>query len=68
MLDVVGKDPMTLAPAERASLLVPRVEELVGVPGPSKPTTLESEEAAQLDEFFLVLRRRPLAPHGFTCL
>ena len=32
MLDVARKDPMTLAPVERASSMVPRVEEPVSVP------------------------------------
>ena len=66
MLDVVRKDPMTSAPAEKASSLRPRVEKPISVSGSSKPTTLEPEEAAQPEEFALVLRSRPLAPLGFT--
>ena len=47
MLDVVRKDPVTPAPAERASSLRARAEEPIGVPTPSEPTTLEPEGAAQ---------------------
>ena len=45
MLDMVRKDPVTPAPAERASLLRPRVEGLISVPAFSEPTNLEPEEA-----------------------
>ena len=60
MLDVVMKDPVTLAPAERVSL----PEELVSVPTPSELTASEPEEAAQPEDFALVSRRRPLTPQG----
>ena len=43
MLDMARKDPVTPAPAERAPSPRPRMEELIGVPAPSEPTTLESE-------------------------
>ena len=66
MLDMVRKDLVTPATAERASSLRPKVEELIGVPTPSESTTLEPEEATQPEEFTLVLMRRPLAPPGFT--
>ena len=64
MLDMRRKDPMIPGPAERALLPRPRVEESISVPAPSKPTTLESEEATPPEEFALVLRRRPLVPLG----
>ena len=57
---------MAPAPTERASLPRPRVEEPIGVPTPSEPTTSEQEEATQPEEFALVPRRRPLAPPEFT--
>ena len=60
ILDALRKDPMTPAPAERASSLRPRAEEPISVPATSKPTALEPEEAAQQEQFALVLRRRPL--------
>ena len=59
---------MTPAPAERALLPRPRVEGPIGIPIPSEPTASEPEEAAQPEEFALVLRRRPLTPPGFTLL
>ena len=65
MLDVARKDPMTPAPAERASSLRPRVEEPVGVPTPNELSALEPEEAAQSEDLALV-QRRLLAPPGFT--
>ena len=66
MLDVVKKDPVTPAPAERASSLRPRAEEPIGVPAPNKTPTSEPEEAAPSEEWALVQRRRPPAPPGFT--
>ena len=62
MLDVVIKDPMTLAPEEKASL----PEELISVPTHSKLTTSEPEEAAQPEDFDLVPKRSPLALPGFS--
>ena len=47
MLDMVRKDPVIPAPAERASSLQPRVEEPIHVPAPNQPTTSEPKEAAQ---------------------
>ena len=66
MLDVVKKDPMTPAPAERASSPRPRVEEPISVPGPNEPPTSEPKEAGYSEELALVQRRRPLEPPGFT--
>ena len=50
MLDVVMKDPMNLAPEERALSL----KEPVSVPTPSDPTASEPEKAVQHEDFFLV--------------
>ena len=65
MLDMVRKDHMTPAPAERASSLIPRVEQPISVPTPNELPASEPEEAAQSEELALVQRRRPLAPTGF---
>ena len=66
MLDVARKDPVTSAPAERASSLRPRVEELIGVPASNELPPLEPREAAQSEELAHMQRRRPLALLGFT--
>ena len=66
MLDMVRKDPMTPAPAERALSLRHRAEEPIGVPAPNKPPALEPEEAAQSEELAFRQRRRPSASPGFT--
>ena len=66
MLVMTRKDLMTPAPAERASSQRPRVEEPISVPASSEPTVSEPEEAAQPEEFAVVLSRRPLASPGLT--
>ena len=62
MLDVVMKDPMTLAPKESMSSPGGSVH----VPAPSELTTSEPEETTQPKELTLVPRKRPLVPPGFT--
>ena len=48
MLDVVRKDPMTPAPAERSSSLRPRVDEPIGVPTPNELPALWLDQKNQL--------------------
>ena len=65
MLDMVKKDPLTPAPAERASSLIPRAEGLIGIAAPNELPALEPKEAAPSEELALVQRRRLLGPPGF---